>query len=145
MSRKTITSANAVFMLAIENLITTPVRLEGYSADDAFSEDPITPTEVTMGVDGKLSAGYTPNPIKVKIRLSPDSDSVAIFDQWYAAQEIDKDVYYANAVITLISTGRTYELTKGALTGYKNIPDAKKKLEAQDYEITFESSKGANI
>jgi hypothetical protein len=39
----------------------------------------------------------------------------------------------------LNGTGKTYTLTRGALGAVKQMPDAKKILDPQDYEITFES------
>lgn len=142
---KGITSANAVMLLSINGLYNQAVPLQGFAADTAFTEDAIAPTEVVMGVDGYLSAGVVLHPTKQKISLMPDSDSIAIFDQWYEAQKSTRTVYYASATIELPAVGKTYTLTKGVLTNYKHVPDAKKTLTAQEYEITWESVSSAGV
>lgn len=139
-TNKTITSANAVFILRIPNLYNAPIQLQGWSSDTAFTLDGIAPSETVMGVDGKLSAGYTPQPIKQRIQIMPDQDSVGVFDQWFEAMKTAGDVFFAEAVITLPSIQKSYTLKRGALTMYKQVPDAKKVLQAQEYEITWESS-----
>ena len=61
----TLTSANSAFSLQIANLYPVPQSIQGYAADDAFAVDDVEPVETVMGVDGKLSGGYTPYPIKL--------------------------------------------------------------------------------
>ena len=142
---KTITSANAVFLLTITDLFSSPVALQGFCTDTAFTEDAIVASEAVMGVDGFLSAGVVMNPVKQKISIMPDSDSIAIFDVWYQQQRANRTVYFANATIDLPSLNKSFVLTKGALTSVRQIPDAKKVLQAQEYEITWESVNGAVI
>lgn len=137
-SLRTITSANSVFSLAVLNLFPTPQKVQGYSADTAFTLDAVASAEVHMGVDGKLSAGYTPQPRKLKVKLQADSDSVDIFDQWHQAQQAIKELYACNATIDVPALGKSYTLTKGFLSNYKPMPDAKKVLEPVEFEITFE-------
>jgi hypothetical protein len=142
---KTITSANAVFLLNIPGVYNQVVQIQGFSTDTAFTEDSIAPAEAVMGVDGFLSAGLVLHPTKQKISLAADSASVTIFDQWYEAQRAVRDVFFANGTIELTSLGKTYNLTKGVLTGYKHVPDAKKMLGNQEYEITWETISTAQV
>jgi len=142
---KTITSADAVFMLAITDLFPVPVKLQNFATDDAFTVDNVSPTETKMGVDGHLSLGYTPNPIKQKIKLAADSPSVAIFDAWFAAQQFSRSAYSASAILTLPGISAVYTFIRGGLTGYKHVPDAKKTLDPLEYEITWESVTGAAL
>lgn len=137
---KTLTTANSVFALAIASLYPVPQILQGYSADDAFSADDIAPAEVLMGVDGKLSGGYTPVPVPMSILLQADSDSNQIFDDWQSAQQAAKEIYYASGLVTLQGTGEKWTLTRGILTSYKPMPDAKKILQPRKYVITWESA-----
>jgi len=138
-NNKTITSANAEFFLSVDGLFPIPVMLEGYAADDAFSTDNLAPTETVMGVDGRLSAGFVFNPIKMKIKLSPDSNSVQIFDAWFAAMQSSRDVYFSNALINFPSLQSSFVLLHGAMTSYRTVSDAKKVVQAHEYEITWES------
>ena len=141
----TITSANAVFSLTIPGVFNTPVILEGYGADDAFTSDAIPKAEVMMGVDGQMSAGFVFAPTKVKIHLQADSNSIAIFETWNAIQQSAKDLFFANAQIVLMGPGDAYDLFKGALTNFKGMPDAKKTLQGRDFEITFQSVTQAEV
>lgn len=142
---KTITSANASFVLSLPALFPSPIQVQGFAADDMFTTDPQAATETSMGVDGKLSIGFALHPVKVKIKLSPDSPSIAYFDAWYAAQNTARDAFYCDAVITMPGNGSKYSLNNGALTSYKVAPDAKKLLQPQEMEITFESITKANM
>lgn len=136
---RTITAATAVFMLSIPGVFTTPQQLQGYSADDIFSTDPLESAEVLMGVDGNMSAGFVFVAIKQSITLQADSLSNDVFDQWYAAQQQIKDVYFANGVVILNSLGQKWTMTKGVLLPFPPIPDAGKTLKPRKFGITWES------
>lgn len=142
---KSITSANSVLYLSISNLYPVPQQLQGFAADDIFDLGDIAPSEVLMGVDGKLSAGFVHVPIPQGIMLQADSDSNDLFDAWFAAQQAAGEVYFANGIVRLPSVQRSYVLKKGALTGYKPAPDAKKTLQPRKYSITWESFIGAPL
>ena len=47
---KTITSANAILILTVEELYPSGVQIEKFASDDAFSSDNVTIAEVRMGV-----------------------------------------------------------------------------------------------
>lgn len=138
-----ISSANSVFMLAVNTVYPVPQMLQGYSTDDAFDADAIEPAEVRMGVDGKLSAGFVYVPVRIGVTLQADSPSVQIFDTWYAAQKALSDVYFANGLIRLPSLQRSYVLSNGILTGYVPLPSAKRTLDPLKFMVTFESVVGA--
>lgn len=134
-----ITSSNSSFILTATQVFPAPQSLGGYAVDDAFMSDAIDLAEVLMGVDGKLSAGYTPNPTKITIALQADSPSIKIFDALIAATKAARDVIFLDGSIALPSVGKSYTLTKGVLTNANVMPDAKKTLQPQKYVITFES------
>lgn len=92
-----------------------------------------------MGVDGKLSAGYTPNPTNVNITIQADSPSVETFDLLISAMKTTREIVWIDAVVQLPSTGAKYVLTRGVLKNANQMPDAKKILQPQKYVITFES------
>jgi hypothetical protein len=134
----TITSANAIVTLAIVGLFDTPVQLQGYSADDIFTVEPRQTSEVLMGVDGILSAGFVCNPTVQNISLQADSNANDIFDQWVQAMKVARDVYFANATVVLLSINRTFTCTKGSLTSYPPISDAARVLRPRRYTINWE-------
>lgn len=144
MAGQSITSANAIYMLSIASLYGAPQQLQGFAADDIFDTGSINPAEVIMGVDGKLSAGFVPVAIPQNIMLMANSASIDLFDNWYQAQYIARDIYFAQATIVLPSIGKQYTMTNGVLQGYAPIPDAKKVLQARRFSIVWESVVGAS-
>lgn len=139
MAGDSITSANSIFTLVVAGLYPAPVQLHGYSADRAFTDDAIALAEINMGVDGRMTAGYTPVATPMTITLQADSPSRDIFATIIAATKSLRDVYYLTGTITLPSTGESFTLTRGVLNQVKQIPDAQKVLQPVDYQITWES------
>ena len=135
----TITSANSIFTLTAAAVFPVPQTLQGYAADDAFANDALDISEVMMGVDGKLSAGYVPNPTNINISLQADSPSIAIFEAIIAGMKVTRNTIYLSGTISLPSTGKTYTLTRGVLKSASQLPDAKKVLQPQKYTLVFES------
>lgn len=134
-----ITAADAVVMLSIPPIFTTPQQLQGFAADDVYDVPTIKSVETVMGVDGVLSAGFVYVPVIQEITLQADSASNAIFDQWWAQMQAAKDVYTAQGLIRLPAISSKFIQTDGYLTGYKPAPGAKKLLQPRKYEITWNS------
>lgn len=139
MDNSTITSANSVFTLVVAGLFPAPVQLKGYASDKAFTTEAVDLAEVQMGVDGRMTAGYVPNPVKQTITLQADSPSKDIFTAVIQAMKTAREVFYISGSISLPSTGESFTLTRGILTNAKQIPDAQKVLQPVDYVITWES------
>ena len=145
MANATLTVANSVYLLVIADLFPIPQQLQGYSADDVFSTEAVDSVETVMGIDGQLSAGWMPTPKKQTIVLQADSVSSLMFDAWQATQESERDALVANAFISLPSLGRIFTCTKGFLTSYMPMPDARKILQPRRFQITWQSIIGAPI
>ena len=139
MDNSTITSANSGFTLVVEGLFPAPVQLKGYASDKAFTTEAVDLAEVQMGVDGRMTAGFVPNPVKQTITLQADSPSKDIFTAVIQAMKTAREVFYISGSISLPSTGESFTLTRGILTNAKQIPDAQKVLQPVDYVITWES------
>jgi hypothetical protein len=139
MAEHTITSANSVFTIVVAGLFPSPVQLQGYSSDRAFTTDALTLAEVQMGVDGRMTAGYTPSPTVQTITLQADSPSKEIFTAITQATKTAREVYYISGSISLPSTGEVFTLTRGILTTTKQIPDAQKVLAPMDFTVTWQS------
>lgn len=135
----TLTSANSVLMLSVAGVYPTPQQLQGYATDDMFTVNDVAPVEAVMGVDGLLSAGYTPYPTEIEITLQADSASMVVFDTWMAAQDTAREVFFANLTVALPGTGQKYACTRGALTGASKMPASKKILQPRKFKITFQS------
>lgn len=140
-----ITSANAIIMMSVTGLFNTPQQLQGFAVDDIFDTDTVDTVETLMGVDGFLSGGKVNNPIVQGYNIQSDSPSIDFFDQWANAMKVANDVYVANGVITLLSVGTQYTMTKGFLTKYKPSADAKKVLQPRKFSIVWESMQPSPI
>lgn len=134
----TITAANSEFILSIPGVFSVDQPLDGYATDDAFDSEDVSPTEAKIGVDAKMSAGYTPYLFKQVIHLQADSDAIQVFDDWRQAMDTVREVFFASGTILLPAVGKIVTLTKGTLTRAKPLPDVKKLLEPQTYEITWQ-------
>lgn len=140
-----ITSADATILLSIPLLFPVPQQLQGFSADDIFSTQPINSSEKIMGVDGRLSGGFIFVPVEWAVSLQADSDSNDLFDNWWAAQQVVKNLYRANAVIALPAIGKKWTLTNGILGDFPPMPDAGKTLKFRKYGVTWEKLSPAPI
>lgn len=136
-----ITSANSVFTLAVPGLFPVPQQLQGYSAERAWDTNKQTIAEVQMGVDGRMTGGYTPNPVQQTVSLQADSPSKQIFQSIVNATKAARDIYYISGTIDLPSTGESFVCTRGVLTEVSPLPNAGKVLQPVDYMITWESIK----
>lgn len=141
---RNLTAADAVIMLGITGLFPVAQQLQGFAADDVFDTDPVEPVEVAMGVDGKLSAGWTSVPVPWNITLQADSPSNDVFETWYGAQQTSRSILFANVTVNIPGTGRLYTMTKGVLQRHLITPPAKKILQPRKYGLLFESVSAAN-
>lgn len=135
----TLTGANAIFMLSIPGVYSTPQQLQGFASDDSFATQSIKRAEVLMGVDGVLSGGFIFVVIPQTIDLQGDSASNDIFDQWDAANQAQIDSLTANGVVLLPGIGRKWTLTKGFLTDFEPIPAVKRLVQPRKFGITWGS------
>ena len=141
----TITSANSIYMLSIPLLYPVPQGLQGYGTDSAFAFEDMDFIEVVMGVDGRMSAGYVPNPFVQTVTIQADSPSLKLFEDWITSMRSIREVLFADATIVLPSISRKYTLTRGALTRGKLQPDAARVMQQIPFQITWESVSVAAI
>ena len=135
----TITSANATFVLTVPGLFSSGVALSQWAADDMFTSDSTPIVEAMMGVDGHLSAGWLPHPVKFKLKFAADSINIPYFDQWAAQMATNRDAIIGSAIITMPGNNSKFTLSNLYLESYKPIPDAKKFLEPMEFTLVVES------
>lgn len=141
----TLTSANATLMLAVANLFNTPIQIQGWATDDAFTVADVETGETMMGVDGKLSGGFTPYPVPLEITLQADSSSNTFFDTLIQAEAIAREKYILSGTILIPSIGFLYAFTRGFLGKSSVMPPAKKVLQPRKFEITFQNVSRAPV
>lgn len=142
---RTITSANSVFSLSAPDVSPVPVNLQGYAADEAFDNEDVTVAETIMGVDGKMSAGFTPFITKMPITLQADSPSIAFFEQILGAMKASQEVIFVQATIVEPSVGKAFNCINGVLTRVKQLAGAKKVLQPQNFMIDWEDVEPAPL
>jgi len=62
-----------------------------------------------------------------------------IFEALAGAEDVARKVYRIDGTILIPALGKSYTLTNGTMTASNIMPDAKKTLQSQDVELTFES------
>lgn len=140
----TITSADAIFALTVTNLYPSAQTLEGYATDAMFALGDTEMATTVRGADGKLSAGFVFGEYLQTITIMPDSPSRDIFETWQLTSLTSKAVFRCNATIILPAISRKYTLVNGVLQRVKAIPDANRVLQAQTFQINWESVTGAS-
>lgn len=114
-NNNTITAADAIITLTVNNLYPSGVQLQGFAADNVYGTDPLVLAETVRGIDGKLSAGFVYSNIIQTFHIMPDSPSRDIFDTWSTTSRTSRAVFRCNAVVLLPAIGRKYTCVNGVL------------------------------
>jgi len=133
-----ITSANAILTLSVTGITSSPVQLQGFSADNIYDAPETEIVQTAMGVDGVLSGGFVYNAVTQVIELQADSPSNAFFEQWAQTMFQVRDVFVAQGQTNLVALGRTYTMTKGFFTNAHQFAPAAKVLQRRRYTIQWE-------
>lgn len=132
-----LTAANAVITIGVPGVFNTPQQLQGFAADDIFSSPAIEAGEGSMGVDGIYSAGFVFKEVAQEYSLQADSESNAIFDEWYAFEQANLVKLKANGTTLLPGLGTRWVMTRGFLMSYMPIVAAGKIVKMRKYEIRW--------
>jgi hypothetical protein len=123
--------------MTVEALYPAAQRIQGYAADDAFDTEAVTNGEYSMGIDGKLSAGFVNNPKPLTITLQADSASLLIFENIWQYENTNRTKLQVQKTITIPAVGKRYEFKNGFMESYK-APAGKKILQPAVVVYTFE-------
>jgi hypothetical protein len=132
----TLTVANSTLAMTVEALFPQSQRIQGYSADDAFDFESVENGEYSMGIDGKLSAGFVYNEIPFTITLQADSASLSLFEQTYLYEVSNRTKLGVDVTLTLPAVSKRYDLTGGFQRRFK-APSGKKILQPGVVEFVF--------
>lgn len=136
-----ITSANAVLTISprTAGLIGTGAfTAEGFASDDAFMADTVDIAEAVMGVDGKMSAGYTPFITKQTLTFQADSPTIILMETIAGAQATLRQPIFLDAVLSLPAVQKSYIFKLGVVTRLTPFPAGKKVLQPMQYELSWE-------
>lgn len=132
----TLTVANSTLSITVEALFPQAQRIRGYAADDAYDFENVENGEYSMGIDGKLSAGFVFNEIPFTFTLQPDSPSLAMFEQAYQYEVSNRTKLELNITLALPSVSKRYDLVTGYMRQYK-APSGKKILQPAVVSCVF--------
>lgn len=138
MNNRTLTSANSIILISVASIFPVPQRMQGFSTDDLTDMDAVEPKETSMGIDGRLSAGFVPVAVRQNITLQADSLSNDFFERWAQFERQAKEAYVATGTLILPGAQRQYAMTRGFLQSISPIPAARKTLQPRKYTIVWE-------
>jgi hypothetical protein len=136
-NNRTITSANAVFMLGFTGIYPVAQQLQSFMADAAFAADAVDVAENVLGVDGIMTSGWIPRIYAQTISLQAGSPSEIIFETVQEAQDTAQEIFQAFGTIQFPATGRKYTLINGVLTRFAPFPESRKVLQGRVFTMTW--------
>ena len=133
-----ITSANSTAVMYLD-IFPAGIKFEQYSADGAWTSDAYAVLETRLGVDGKMSAGYTPVEKEVTFTFQANSPTLDKLDIIWQTMEVSKTPLFGQISINVPSIKKQYVLANVVMMNYKLLPDAQKVLEPIDVTFRCES------
>jgi len=135
-----ITSANTSITLTIPGVFSSGVLLQNFAVNDILEPDPQTLTESRVGADGEVVGGYVFNLAKFRIMFQANSDSIAAFYAWKAAQDAETDVIAASMKIISPNLGLDVNLEDVYCETLPFMPPLKKV--AEELTVTMTANPG---
>lgn len=142
---KTLDTANSAVTMSARGFITAPFSFQGYSTDDSFTVDDVASVETRMGVDGRLSGGFTPQPTVITFMLEATSPTIDALDSCIANQKARNSSLVFDGTMFLQGTQEKYAMVNGYLTSYTPANKAAKTLQPRKFTFTFEKFDKAPI
>lgn len=115
----TLTVANSSIVLTVEGLHPSGVTLAGYAADNVFEPGEVENGEFSMGIDGRLSAGYVFNEIPFTLTLQADSPSLNVFEDIWQRERSLRNKLTIGMTVALPANGKRVTARDGFLRSYK--------------------------
>ena len=140
-----ITSANATLILTVENLYPAGVKIEGFSTDNSFAMDDDTIAETHMGVDGKMTAGFTPSEKSITITLDAGSPSYEVLCNIYNTSKTNMTVLETSMQITVPALGKEFSLKNGVMISGHPVPSGEKVLGHTAWTFHFGKIESSSI
>lgn len=138
-NNRTLTAADAILMMTVDTIYPTPFRIKGFAADDVTNMDAVDNAETSMGVDGRLSAGFVFAPTRQTITLQADSETNDLFEYWAMYERTNRRKYFAGQTIKITATGRQYICVRGVLRSYTPMPALRRTAQPRSFVIEWES------
>lgn len=135
---KDITSATAKIKL-ISAVTPAGVNFEQFSADSAWSKDVSKVIESRMGVDGKISFGYTPVVRTASFTFQPNSPTLSALQLIVSTQNTAMKPIVCQLIISLGSVEKTFMINNACITNGDLLPAGSNVLDPVEVNIEYES------
>lgn len=132
-----ITAANSVLLLGFGGVFPNAQQIQGFGADDAFTNSAVAIAEARVGVDGFGVGGYVPRMVPFTLRLLPSSPSIVIFETLVRALDTLGDVIYAFGQVTMPAVGLKYSMPYGLLMDFQTMADARRVLADREFRFQW--------
>lgn len=129
---RTVTAANSVVLFSAEGFYDSPIQLQGFQVDNAFSYGDATSGETRMGVDGLQSGGWVSHEVPVTVFLEANSVSRQQMEDFRSWMNQRKETALCTLDITTASNGRRV-VGKGFLVSHSGGTNAQKLLQGTQY------------
>lgn len=129
---RTLTAANSVILFSAEGYFDTPIQLQGFQVDNAFTFGDATVGETRMGVDGLQSGGWVSHEVPLTIFLEANSESRQQMEEFRAWMNAQKETALCTFDITLVATGKR-TVGKGFMVSQSGGTSAQKLLAGSQY------------
>ena len=133
-----ITSANAQLYLTVDELYPAGIPLQNFSADSMATSDDMEISQVRMGVDGGMAAGYVPSPYTVTITLEASSPSLETMQSILQAMKVNKRTYECSLILVIPAAGQVHKWSHGVLTNGNPVPAPKRVLDPTSWKFAFQ-------
>lgn len=135
---RNVTSANAEFILACEELFPQGIALEMFGTDAAFAADNVDVTENRRGIDGKMVSGVIKNVYPVTITLEASSPSAPYLFMVRDAMQANNRPYAITLTVNYPALGQTRTYINGALRNAPTMASAQRTLQPTTWGFDFE-------
>lgn len=132
-----ITSANVAAVMTVKDLYPAGFKWEAFSADQAFTVESVQLALTRMGVDGGMSAGYTPQPYPITVVFEPWSPTIEFIEHIIKSTQTNKRVYWCELAMDIPALDKSFQLVQGTLTNITPVPAIQDVLQPMTYTWSF--------
>lgn len=129
---RTLTAANSIILFSAEGYFDTPIQLQGFQVDNAFTFGDATSGETRMGVDGLQSGGWVSHDVPFTVFLEGNSVSRQQMEEFRSWCNTRKETALCTFDVTLPATGKR-TVASGFLVSNSGGTSAQKLLAGSQY------------
>lgn len=129
---KTLTAANSIVLFSTDSYFSSPIQLQGFQADNAFTFGDAAMGETVMGVDGKQSGGWVAHEVQFTVFLQANAASRDQMEAFRGYCNSKMETERVTFDITIPATGKTISAS-GYMVSATGGTSAQKILQGTQY------------